>query len=105
MDLRSEIASFLTLKTKQAYHKGTGFYQLSKSEKAVQDYKIIVARNKSTGAVYGGIKQIRQLLGLPESGTISLRPGDHGDWDLFIQSTSTNRVLMPGTSALYWEKA
>lgn len=102
---RSEIASFVTLKTKEAYRKGTGFYQLSKPEKAVQDYKIIVARNKNTGAVYGGTKQIRNLLGLPEYGTISLKPGDHGDWDLFIQSTSTNRILMPGTSALYWEKA
>ncbi len=102
---RSEISSFLTLKTRQPYRKGTGFYQLSKPEKAVQDYKVIVARNKNIGAVYGGTTQIRQLLGLPLGGTISLRPGDHGDWDLFIQSTSTNRVLMPGTSALYWEKA
>lgn len=102
---RSEIASFLALKTKQPYRKGTGFYQLSKPEKAVQDYKVIVARNKNTGAVYGGTTQIRQLLALPTYGTISLRPGDHGDWDIFIQSTSTNRVLMPGTSALYWEKA
>jgi hypothetical protein len=102
---RSEISSFLTLKTKQPYRKGTAFYQLSKPEKAVQDYKVIVARNKNSGAVYGGTSQIRQLLGLPTFGTISLKPGDHGDWDLFIQSTSTNRVLMPGTSALYWEKA
>lgn len=102
---RSDISNFLAVKTKQTYRKGTGFYQLSKPEKAVQDYKVIVARNKNTGAVYGGTTQIRQLLGLPPSGTISLKPGEHGDWDLFIQSTSTNRILMPGTSALYWEKA
>ena len=102
---RADISSFITLKTKRAYRKGTGFYQLSKPEKAVQDYKVIVARNKNTGVVYGGTTQIRQLLGLPTYGTISLKPGEHGDWDLFIQSTSTNRVLVPGTSALYWEKA
>jgi hypothetical protein len=102
---KTEISSFLTLRTRNPYRKGTGFYQLSKTEKAVQEYKVIVARNKNTGAVYGGTTQIRQLLGLPTHGTISLKPGDHGNWDLFIQSTSTNRVLMPGTSALYWEKA
>jgi len=102
---RSEISSFLSLKTGHSYRKGTGFYQLSKPEKAVQDYKVIVARNKNTGAVYGGTTQIRELLGLPTSGTISLKPGTHGDWDVFIQSTSSNRVLVPGTSALYWEKA
>lgn len=99
---RSEIASFLTLKTKRQYTKGTAFYQLSKPEKAVQDYKIIVVRNKQSGQVYGG-HAARQLLQLPTSGTIKLAPGDHGDWDIFIQSTSTNRVLMPGTSALYWD--
>lgn len=102
---RSIILPFFEFKTGKDYRKGTAFYQLSKPEKAVQDYKVVVARNKNTGAVYGGTTQIRQLLGLPENGTISLKPGDHGDWDLFIQSTSTNRILMPGTSALYWEKA
>jgi hypothetical protein len=102
---RSIILSFFEDKTGKEYRKGTAFYQLSKPEKAVQDYKVIVARNKNTGAVYGGTTKIRTLLGLPETGTISLKPGDHGDWDLFIQSTSMNRILMPGTSALYWEKA
>lgn len=99
---RSEISSFLTLKTKRPYQKGTAFYQLSKPEKAVQDYKILVVRSKTTGQVYGGAAA-RQILQLPNYGTIKLAPGDHGDWDIFIQSTSTNRVLMPGTSALYWE--
>ncbi len=101
---RADISSFITLKTKRPYVKGKGFYQLSKPEKAVQDYKVIVVRNKNTGAVYGG-GTARQLLNIPNYGTISLRPGDHGEWDIFIQSTSTNRVLVPGTSALYWEKA
>jgi hypothetical protein len=97
------IQSFIESKV-GTYRKGTGFYQLSKPEKAVQDYKIIVVRNKNTGAVYGG-QEARQLLSLPFNQTISLRPGDHGDWDIFIQSTSVNRYLMPGTSVLYWENA
>lgn len=101
---RADISSFFTLKTKAAYQKGTAFYQLNKTEKAVQDYKIIVVRNKNTGAVFGG-GDARRLLHLPTNGTIGLKPGDHGDWDIFIQSTSSNRILVPGTSALYWENA
>lgn len=101
---KTDISSFVTLKTKQQYIKGTGFYQLSKPEKIVQDYKIIVVRNQKTGAVYAG-GDARSLLGLPDTGNISLRPGSHGDWDVFIQSTSSNRILLPGTSALIWNPA
>lgn len=100
---KTDISSFVTLKTKQQYTKGTGFYQLSKPEKIVQDYKIIVVRNQKTGAVYAG-GDARSLLGLPETGNINLRPGTHGEWDVFIQSTSSNRILFPGTSALIWQK-
>lgn len=83
--------------------RGQWFYQLSKPEKAVQDYKVIVVRNKNTGAVYGG-GDARQLLNLPDTGTISLKPGNHGEWDIFVQSTSNNRILVPNTSVLRWEK-
>jgi hypothetical protein len=98
---RSEIANFITQATGDFYHKGEAFYQLSKTEKAVQDYKVIAIRNKQTGAVYAG-PNARVLLNLPDAGTVKLAPGDHGEWDIFIQSTSTNRVLLPGTSVLYW---
>jgi len=101
---RSEIASFISLKTRQPYQKGTAFYQLMKPEKAVQNYKLIVVRNKNTGAVYAG-QSARDLLNLPTSGTIRLAPGDHGEWDIYIQSTSTNRILPPGTTVLYWQNA
>ena len=99
---RTDISSFISLKTRKPYQKGTAFYQLTKPEKAVQDYKIVVIQNQNTGEVYGGA-EARQLLKLPTNGTITLRPGNHGDWNIFIQSTSSNRVLLPGTSALYWE--
>ena len=99
---RLEIASFLTKMSGHIYVKGTGFYQLSKAEKAVQDYKLIVVRNKKHGAVYHG-GTARMILGLPSSGTIKIIPGNHGDWDIYIQSTSTNRILPAGTSVLYWK--
>lgn len=101
---RIDISSFFVLKTHEQYEKGTAFYQLTKPEKAVQAYKLIVVRNKYSGAVYAG-KSARDLLSLPTTGTIRLAPGDHGDWDIYIQSTSTNRILLPNTTALYWENA
>jgi hypothetical protein len=104
VDRRTEIASFIALKTQTEYKKGTAFYQLMKPEKAVQDYKLIVIRNKNTGAVYAG-QSARDILNLPTTGTIKLIPGDHGDWDIYIQSTSTNRILLPGTTVLYWANA
>lgn len=101
---REQISSFLARVTRHPYIKGTGFYQLIKSEKAVQDYKTIIVRNQNTGDVYAG-NAARDLLNLPHSGTISLKPGNHGDWDIFIQSTSDNRILPPGTSVLHWRNA
>jgi hypothetical protein len=102
VDSRLDIVSFFVMNTRKQYQKGTAFYQLMKPEKAVQDYKVIVIRNKITKAVYAG-ESARDLLNLPTVGTIRLRPGDHGEWDIYIQSTSTNRILLPGTTALYWE--
>ena len=83
---------------------GAAFYQLNKPEKAVQDYKQIIIRDKQTGSVYTG-RGARQLLGLPVAGTIKLAPGDHGNYEIYIQSTSVNRKLIAGTNVLYWDQA
>ena len=37
------------------------------------------------------------MLGLPNSDT-KVKPGDFGDWRIFIQSTSINRKIKAGTS-------
>lgn len=101
---RSEISSFITIKTQLPYKKGTAFYELMKPEKAIQDYKQIIVRNRKSGDVYDG-RSSRDLLGLPPNGTVKVIPGDHGDWDIFVQSTSSNRILPEGTRVLYWENA
>lgn len=99
------VKQFVEYSLKKPYSLGTSFYQLSKPEKAVQSYKLIVIRDKDTGAVYAG-QSARDLLGLPSNGgTVSLNPGNHGHYDIFIQSTSTNRKLVGGTSLLYWADA
>lgn len=101
---RTRIDEFIELKTNRTYQKGTAFYQLSKSEKAVQSHKNFIVRNHHSGKLYAG-QEARTLLGIPTGGTIALKPGDHGDWDIFIQSTSNNRILLPGTDVIYWAGA
>jgi len=100
----SQIKEFIENKTKKTMQLGTAFYQLSKPEKEVQDYKLIVIRNRHSGKVYGG-REAREMIGLPTTGTIKLAPGDHGNFDVFIQSTSTNRKLIAGTEVLFWPQA
>lgn len=82
--------------------KGAGFYQLTKTEPTVQDHKKILIRDKTTQAIYFGAAA-RQMLGLPTYGSVRLAPGNHGNFDIFIQSTSVNRKLAAGTSLIYWE--
>lgn len=83
------------------YNKGTVFYQLVKREKDVQDYKIICICDKDTGVVYSGTSA-RDLMGLPRTGTIALTPGDHKNYDIFIQSTSVNRKIPLNSKILVW---
>lgn len=99
-----EIAPFVAGHVRGEYKKGTAFYQLTKKEKEVQDYKTIVIRDKTTGATYAG-HAARQLLGLPTFGTISLTPDRLGKFEVFIQSTSVNRKLVGGSQVLYWPNA
>jgi hypothetical protein len=98
-----DIRGFCEYHLKRPMMKGAAFYQLTKTEKAVQDYKVIVIQNKVSGAVYAGA-HARQLLGLPYHGSAKVVPGDHGGFNVFVQSTSVNRKLVPGTVVLYWEQ-
>lgn len=99
-----EIGPFVEQKTRTTYKRGTAFYELVKTEKAVQATKTLVIRNAKDGSVYAG-QSARDILGLPTQGTIKLSPGNFGDWELFIQSTSSNRILPVGTKVLYWNFA
>jgi len=100
----ARIREFVEKKLGRTMLKGAAFYQLVKPEKAVQDYKKIVVRNKLSQEVYGG-DNARELLGFPDTGSVKVVPGDHGNYDIFVQSTSVNRKLVPGTDLIYWEKA
>jgi hypothetical protein len=96
-----QIRDFCEHMTGQKMLKGAAFYRLDKKEREVQDHKQIALRNKDTGAVYIG-PAARDLLGLPHYGMISLAPGDNGDYDIFVQSTSVNRKCSVGSEIMYW---
>ena len=84
--------------------KGAAFYALIKTEKKVQDYKMVVLRVKTSGKVYCG-QAARDMLGIGNAvGTVRLVPGDHGKFDVFIQSTSVNRKIPAGSEVLYWPR-
>lgn len=80
---------------------GCAFYQLTKSEKEVQEYKKILVRDKTTSKTYAG-DAAKSLLGLPLVGNFKLNPTDHSKFEIFVQSTSVNRKLMGGTTVVYW---
>jgi hypothetical protein len=97
------IRDFVERRTGDKMLKGAAFYQLTKGELKVQDYKLMAVRSKTTGEVFASknADEIRGALGLPTHST-KMSPSDLGDWDLFIQSTSTNRKVVGGTDLLYW---
>jgi hypothetical protein len=78
---------------------GKALYELTKREE-IQDYKQVIIEDKATSKLYGG-DEGRKLIGLPSAGTIKVSPGAHGDYRIFVQSTSVNRKLVRGTTLLY----
>ena len=100
LDVRKEqeIKDFIESQTGWPYRKGAAFYQLMKTE-LIQENKQILIRDKTTHKVYGG-NDARELINIPENTRIKVNPGNHANYDVFIQSTSTNRKLPRGTKIL-----
>ena len=84
-----------------SFPKGHIYYQLTESEK-VQDYKKLIIQDTATGQFYGGETAAKKLLGVPNfQGTVRIKPGTLGEFKVFVQSTSVNRKLTPGTAVVY----
>jgi hypothetical protein len=84
------------------FKEGLVFYNLIKKE-TVQDYKEILLERKTganAGKIYGG-EQVRDLLGIPHGQEGTVEPGNLGDWNVWIQSTSPNRKFVAGMEVLY----
>jgi hypothetical protein len=97
VDKEVSIKELVEAKRKQ-FVIGAGFYQLMKKE-VIQGNKQILIKDKSTGKVYGG-PEARELLKLPDF-EVKVEPGNHANYEIFVQSTSHNRKLPRGTKLLY----
>ena len=88
-----------------SYEKGTVFYQLLGGRKnIVQVNKLICVQEKNTKNIYSG-RAARDLLGLPSDRTVKVSAGDHGNYEIFIQSTSVNRKIPLNAKVLVWKNA
>ena len=99
----ADIRPFIESKTLQPYEAGSVFYQLTKPE-LIQDTKKLLIKEKNGRAMFGG-QEARKLLGLPQGEDCRVKPGNHGNFDLFVQSTSVNRKLVRGTTVVHWPLA
>lgn len=97
-----EIQKFI-LRHRQQYLKGAAFYQLTKTEARVGPDKQVLVRDRASGKIFGGA-EARKMLNLPSHANQRVHPGDHKNFDIFIQSESTNRKLVGGTGVLYYAK-
>lgn len=93
-----KIKDFVETKTKKPYVQGTAFYQLMKKEE-IQPQKALLIMDKRTKELWGG-QQARNIIGLPHYESAKVTPGNHGDYEIFVQSTSVNRKLSRGTKVL-----
>lgn len=92
-----QIKPYVESWTQKTYVPGSTYYLLSKPE-VIQSYKQLAIQSKRSGKVYAGTKA-RQLLGLPNY-DVKINPSNYGDYDLYAQSTSVNRNLVPGTKII-----
>lgn len=79
------------------FKTGKGFYEFTKPEK-ISDKKEVVLVDKVTGDMFTG-QEACDMIGAGGAGRV--KPSSFEKWRVFVQSTSYNRVLMPGTGFLY----
>lgn len=102
---RLRIDDFI-LSKRAKFLKGAAFVQLVKTEPKIGPKKIVLIRERNApNRIYAG-KEARQMLNMPTDPTSNARvhPGDHGNYDIFIQSESLNRLLPDNVGIVYWEK-
>lgn len=89
------IDEFVKSHTGHPYVVGRAYYQLTKTE-TIQPQKQIAILAR--GQVYTGY-EAREMLGLPDE-HVKVKPSDFDEYDIFVQSTSTNRKLIAGQKLL-----
>jgi uncharacterized protein YegL len=82
------------------FEPGRAFYQLLKPED-VQENKVIILSKKDDPRTFYGGPNVRSVLGLSPTGTQKVVPGNLGEWDIWVQSTSNNRNFVAGNVIHY----
>lgn len=93
----TNIKDFIVVDCGRAWQVGRYMFQLTKPEK-VQSNKMIAIVGKRDSKVYLG-DEARTLLGLPDM-DVTVKPNQNPDYAVYVQSTSNNRKLVPGTKLL-----
>lgn len=91
----ARIDEFIEEMTHRAYVRGEAYYQLTKRE-TIQPQKDVALMGAK--GLYVG-KQARELLGLPDY-DVKVGPDHNQEYDIYVQSTSNNRKLIPGQKVL-----
>lgn len=97
-----EIAPYVRSVNNGLYQAGSVYYPVVpalKRNPRIGPEKGIAIIEKKTGVVYSG-PGVRTMLGLPELGTVTVKPDANPDYTVYVQSTSPNRHLTPHTSIL-----
>lgn len=92
---KTRIDEFVERQTGRAYKLGEAYYQLTKKE-IIQPQKNIAILSKK--GLFTG-PDARKLLNLPDD-HVKVTPDHNPEYEIFVQSTSTNRNLMPDTTLL-----
>lgn len=94
---RWAVKEYVTNAMMTPWRTGMLYYKLTKVE-TVQPNKKIVIMDKRTGEYFTGA-DARAALGM-QAGYVKVYPRNLTQYDVYVQSTSTNRKLVPGTSVL-----
>lgn len=95
--IRTSIKDYIVGVLSKEFKTGIGYYQLTKTETIQANKKIMVVDKKNNNAYSGA--HARDLIGLPDK-SVRVRPDANPRFDIFVQSTSNNRVLVPNTRFL-----
>lgn len=98
VEKETPIKEFVEEKTKRGYVIGSTYYALTKKE-TVQAQKDVLLLDIKSKKIYGG-DQARGLIGLPQGVEAKVEPGNHGNYIIYVKSTSVNRKLVRGTKIL-----
>ncbi len=96
------IDDFINKITNGNFAIGVGWYQLfsagARTRETIQGNKQIAVMDKKTSQIYVG-PEARQIVGLPDH-DVTVAPDANPNYEIFVKSTSDNRLLVVGTKLL-----